>query len=149
MNLPGCVWVLETVICLSIRGGSITPVAGSLQVAVTRHRCITRQFHSMFSWQIGSRPQLTGEEAGKLSSATCPSSLVATVRRDEARTSRKQWLDPCLSFPDHNWHLSPNRGNCVQIVPQSVWTPTLFNWMKRQERDFPNSTKEFSIWDST
>lgn len=79
-------------------------------------------------------------------SATCPSSLVATQGRDEPRTSRKQWLHPCLSFPDYNWHLSPNRGNCAQIVPQSVQTPTIFNRAKRQEGHFPNSTKEFSIW---
>lgn len=72
MNLPGCVWVLETVICLSIQGGSITLVAGSQQVAVTRPCCTTGQFHSMFSWQIGSRSQVTGEEAGKLSQRDMP-----------------------------------------------------------------------------
>lgn len=72
MNLPGCVWVLETVICLSIQGGSITLAAGSLQVAVTGHCCTTGQFRSMLSWQIGSRPQLTGGEAGKLSQRDMP-----------------------------------------------------------------------------
>lgn len=50
-------------------------------------------------------------------SATCPSSLVPAQGQDEPRTSRKQWLHPCLSSSDYKRHLSPNRGNCAQIVP--------------------------------
>lgn len=71
----------------------------------------------MFSWQIGSRSQVTGRVVGKLSWCYLPLFISAPTVLGLPWTNRKQWLNPCLSFPDYNWHLSPNRGNCVQIVP--------------------------------
>lgn len=148
MNLPQSVWVLETVICLSIQGGSITLVAGSLQVAVTRHCCTTGQFHSMFSWQIGSRPQVTGGEAGKLPQRDMPLFISAHIGPGWAQ-DQHETMAP--SLPVLLWlqltPLTEKRKLCTDCT-QCVRTPTIFNWVNRQEGNFPNSTKDFSIWDS-
>lgn len=149
MNPPGCVWVLETVICLSIQGGSITPVAGSLQVAVTGHCCTTGQFHSMFSWQIGSRSQLAGGEAGKLSQRDMPLFISAHTGPGWA-LHQQETMAP--SLPVLPWlqvtSLTKQRKLCSDCIPIRP-TPTIFNWAERQDVDFPNSTKEYSVWDNT
>lgn len=130
MNLPERVWVLDTVICLSIQGGSITPVAGSLQVAVTRHCCTTGQFHSMFSWQIGSRPQVTGGKASKLSQRDMPLFISAHTGPGWAQ-DQQETMAP--SLPVLPWlqltPLSEQRKLCADCT-LSAQTPTIFNWVK-------------------
>lgn len=148
MNVAGCVWLPRTVICLSIQGGSVTGAGWQSASGLSAHTAVPQ---GNFTQCVPDRLArvLNSQERGRVNypSATCPSSLVPTQCADEAGISSKQWLHLRLSLPDCKWHLSPNRGNCASIALQCVPTSTIFSWVKKQEENFPNSTKDISIWD--